>query len=89
MNYSMTYLPLYEHFKKNLTKDQNGFERKRSVMSNMLQFLRKFYSALDNDSKSDIVVFYDFLKAFDKVPHKLLFIKLRHRRRRMPSPNSI
>ena len=67
------YSPLYEHFKDHLSINQHGFVKKRSVMSNMLQFLNRIYKALDENPHDEIIAFYaDFSKAFDKVPHKLL-----------------
>ena len=53
-----------------MTKHQHGFTKGRSVLTNMLSFLKEIYEALDNDSNAEIVAVYtDFAKAFDKVPH--------------------
>ena len=71
------YEPLYEHFGKHLSKHQHGFVRGRSVTTNMLSFLQKIYEAMDKNTSDNIVTFYsDFSKAFDKVPHKELLIKV-------------
>ena len=71
------YEPLYEHFEKHLSKHQHGFVRDRSLTTNMLSFLQKFYEAMDKNTSDKIVTFYsDFSKSFDKVPHKELLIKV-------------
>ena len=64
------YKDLYPYFAWYLTKHQHGFTKGRSVLTNMLSFLKEIYEALDNDSNAEIVAVYtDFAKAFDKVPH--------------------
>ena len=71
------YEPLYEFFEKHLSKHQHGFVRCRSVTTNMLSFLQKIYEAIDKNTSDKIVIFYsDFSKAFDKVPHNELLIKV-------------
>ena len=48
--------------------------RGRSVLTNMLRYFRYVHEALDTDTKTAIRAFYtDFFKAFDKVPHRVLF----------------
>ena len=62
--------------KYNLISDnQHGFRRKRSCITNLLQFYDKIINNYDEDRKTDIV-YLDFQKAFDKVPHKRLLKKL-------------
>ena len=71
------YEPLHEHFGKHLSKHQHGFFWGRSVTTNMFSFLQKIYEAMDKNTSDNIVTFYsDFSKAFDKVPHKELLIKV-------------
>ena len=71
------YEPVHEHFGKHLSKHQHGFVRGRSVTTNMFSFLQKIYEAMDKNTSDNIVSFHsDFSKAFDKVPHKELFIKV-------------
>ena len=69
--------PLYEHFEKHFSKHQHGFAQGRSVTTNMFSFLQKLYEAMDKNTSYNIVTFYsDFSKAFDKVPHNELLIKI-------------
>ena len=71
------YEPLHERFGKHLSKHQHGFVRGRSVATNMLSFLQKIYEAMDKNTSDNIVTFYsDFCKAFDKLPHKELLVKV-------------
>jgi hypothetical protein len=61
----------------NLIKDsQHGFVKGRSCATNLLEFLEKATTAVDRGDSFD-VVYLDFAKAFDKVPHKRLVKKLR------------
>ena len=44
----------------------------------MLSFLQKIFEAMHKNASDNIVTFYsDFSKAFDKIPHKELLIKVR------------
>jgi len=59
-----------------LIKDsQHSFRRGRSCTTNLLEFLDKVTEAM-NEKESVDVIFLDFAKAFDKVPHKRLLTKL-------------
>ena len=63
--------------KYNLIKDsQHGFMKGRSCLTNLLSFYRSVYEAADNGDSYDIV-YLDFSKAFDKVPHQRLLDKVR------------
>ena len=74
---AVMYKPLYEHFEKYMCQNQHGFMRKRSIVTNMLAFLKKIYCALDKNPKDEIVAVYtDFSKAFDTVPHEALLKKV-------------
>ena len=56
----------------NLIKDsQHGFRNKRSCLTNLLEFFDDIYSNWDQRIPSDII-YLDFQKAFDTVPHKIL-----------------
>ena len=55
---------------------QHGFMKGRSCLSNLLDFFEEVYENLDRNNSVDLV-YLDFAKAFDKVPHKRLATKLR------------
>ena len=52
---------------------QHGFHNKRSCLTNLLDF--SIFSIYDETKAVDII-YLDFQKAFDKVPHKRLLKKL-------------
>ena len=54
---------------------QHGFMRGRSTASNLLTFTDYVVSALDNRTQVD-AVYTDFSKAFDRVNHNVLLLKL-------------
>lgn len=58
-----------------LSGNQYGFRKGRSCTTNLLQFYDKVTYELDNKNCVDIV-YIDFQKAFDKVPHEALLFKL-------------
>ena len=55
---------------------QHGFLKKRSCLTNVLYFLEEITKLIDEGSPVDIV-YLDFQKAFDKVPHQRLLLKLK------------
>ena len=57
------------------TDYQFGFISKRSTMLQMLRMMEDWNELLDNDESID-VAYMDFMKAFDKVPHRRLLGKL-------------
>lgn len=60
----------------NLINDsQHGFRNKRSCLTNLLDFYNDVYDIYDETKAVDII-YLDFQKAFDKVPHKRLLHKL-------------
>ena len=71
------YDPIEKQFSDHLTTSQHGFMKKRSVVSNMLCFLNDVQVALEGNPKSMYSLYTDFSKAFDKVPHAELLIKVR------------
>ena len=54
---------------------QHGFRKSFSCETQLLLFTNDLHSALDRGSQMDCV-FLDFSKAFDKVSHELLLLKL-------------
>jgi len=58
-----------------LTATQHGFRKGGSCLSNLLEFLDSVTSRLENHNNVD-VIYLDFAKACDKVPHHRLLEKL-------------
>jgi len=59
-----------------LCKKQHGFSRGRSCVTNLLETLENQTKALDEGFGLDIV-YLDYRKAFDSVPHQRLIEKLK------------
>ena len=59
-----------------IAKSQHGFWPHRSTVTNLLEFLEVITKLVDEGHDVDIV-FLDFSKAFDKVPHARLLSKVR------------
>ncbi len=59
-----------------ITDSQHGFRNNRSCLTNFLDFFHGIYENWDNGTPSD-VIYLDFQKAFDKLPHVRLLRKLR------------
>ena len=58
------------------SNSQFGFIGGRSTVLQLLKVLDKWTEILDNKGYVD-VIYLDFMKAFDKVPHKRLLSKLK------------
>ena len=58
-----------------LNKSQHGFLRDKSCQTNLISFFNKVTSLVDAGNAVGIV-YLDFSKAFDKVPHDILVRKL-------------
>ena len=56
--------------------EQHGFRRKRSCKTQLLSIMEHWTKLIDDNINID-VVYLDFQKAFDKVPHKCLLAKLK------------
>ena len=67
---------ILEHFVKYVSPKQHGFLPKKSCLSNLLECLDVAYDILDKSQPLDLI-YLDFQKAFDTVPHERLLIKLR------------
>lgn len=59
-----------------LLDSQHGFRAGRSCLTNLLEFYHKMFEKYDRSGVVD-VIFLDFQKAFDKVPHRRLMVKVR------------
>ena len=59
-----------------ISESQHGFVSKRSCLTNLLVFLEEVTNYIDKGFPVD-VIYLDFQKAFDKVPHKRLMVKVR------------
>ena len=68
---------LEHHLESNclINDSQHGFRRKRSCMTNLLEFYDTVTSNYDKRNNVD-VIYLDFEKAFDTVPHERLLTKL-------------
>ena len=71
-NEIMTHLELNDL----LDGSQHGFRSKKSTVTNLLEFSHQLTELLDQDQAID-VLYLDFQKAFDKIPHKRLILKLK------------
>jgi hypothetical protein len=68
---------IVKHLEENelIKSSQHGFRRGYSCLTNLLSFLDKATECWDSGDSMD-VIYTDFAKAFDKVPHQRLLQKL-------------
>lgn len=66
---------LFENFEKVIITQQHGFFKKRSTVTNLINYTESLQKCLDSAGQSD-VIYTDFSKAFDRVSHKKLLEKL-------------
>lgn len=69
---------MVEHLDNNklISKNQHGFVKNKSCVTNLMETIDTITYNLWHKQPTD-VIFLDFAKAFDTVPHKRLLIKLR------------
>ena len=69
---------IVDHLERNalIKPSQHGFMRRKSCTTNLLEFLEKVTSEIDQGNAMD-VVYLDFSKAFDKVETGVLLHKLK------------
>ena len=72
---SIIFKKIINFIQPQLSKSQFGFLRNRSCLSQLLTSLASIYEAVDNRNQVD-VLYLDFRKAFDSVPHQELLYKL-------------
>lgn len=66
---------LTSHLKSLITTSQHGFIKNRSTVTNLTEFTNIASNVIESGSQLD-VVYTDFSKAFDKIDHELLLLKL-------------
>lgn len=66
---------LHLHSNRLTAPEQHGFTPKRACNTNLLE-TTDLITSLTNEGHAVDVIFLDFAKAFDKVPHKRLILKL-------------
>lgn len=66
---------IQRHFRLYLSDHQHGFVASRSTATNLLSFSEALIESIDSNKQFD-VLYTDFSKAFDKIPHSILIEKL-------------
>ena len=66
---------LYNHVREYINLNQHGFVEGKSCLSNLLETLQNIITILESGAPVDLI-FLDFQKAFDKVAHERLLLKL-------------
>jgi hypothetical protein len=69
------YNEIYPTLRPLIYQGQHGFSSKRSTATQLTQVLHKLGKVLDNGGQIDIL-YIDYAKAFDNVPHTLLLHKI-------------
>ena len=66
------YPALYDHFIKFLKRSQHGFAKNRSVVTNMLSFLKEIYEATNKNAENHVIAFYTDLSKVVYTDYELL-----------------
>ena len=66
---------IYPKIRHQIKREQHGFMKSRSTISQMIMYLDSVYSARDTNSPA-ISIYFDVRKAFDSVSHQILLSKL-------------
>lgn len=66
---------IYEHVAKHIATEQHGFVKKRSTVTNLVEYTSTIADYLNQKIQVDSI-YTDFSKAFDSVDHQLLIHKL-------------
>ena len=74
---SIEYVKQYDTLSHVIFKNQHGFMKQRSVITNLLNYSNIVTETLSRGAQLD-VIYYDFAKAFDCVDHTILMRKLRN-----------
>ena len=61
---------------KLINRSQHGITKRRSYLTNLLEFFQEVTDAIDKGKPFDCI-YFDFAKAFDKVPHLRLIQKVK------------
>ena len=72
----LLYRHLYTQVRDNLSPYQHGFVQGKSCLSNLFETVHEINTILEEGVVVDLV-YLDFQKAFDKVPHERLLLKLK------------
>ena len=67
---------LYDIVKTTQHNAHHGFRRRRSVITQMLLFLCHLCNKFDGNQKELLVLYLDFKKAFDSVPHDIVLYNI-------------
>ena len=72
----LTFNEIYQIVKPHLDSSQHGFRRHSSLVTPLLLFLDLLYKELDDKESELYVLYLEFNKAFDSVPHDRLLEKV-------------